>query len=428
MAGNLIPLDDAAQMLGKTVEELTDLRSRNEIFGLRDGASWKFKIEEINRFAEENGIEIVPLELADDLSSDAELIADSSADIPLEDIDGSIDLGSGSDINLSPSESHVLSGSDVEPGQSPSDTGKMVEGDDELLLAEDDLFGSDVDIGIQEDSDEISLDSDSDLSSDFDDDSSLMLDDDSSEIALDAADSGVNLSPTDSGLSLDEEPLELGGSDIDALELPEDSDINLLDADDSSDSAELQMADEAGLDIELPEGNADPLGSVQADNDFMLTPLEAEAEDESSGSQVIALEDSEIYADESSEIVSDSSQMGEAMQPLEVAGGPEAAMDPGMAMDAAFADPAGAAAFDATPDFTAGPSSSSQETPASMIVEQPIPVWMVAIQAICLIFLLMAGIIAIDLARNMFEFDSKGTLTARLTEWVIDFTGYFKSS
>ena len=262
MAGNLIPLDDAAQMLGKTVEELTDLRSRNEIFGLRDGASWKFKIEEINRFAEENGIEIVPLELADDLSSDAELIADSSADIPLEDIDGSIDLGSGSDINLSPSESHVLSGSDVEPGQSPSDTGKMVEGDDELLLAEDDLFGSDVDIGIQEDSDEISLDSDSDLSSDFDDDSSLMLDDDSSEIALDAADSGVNLSPTDSGLSLDEEPLELGGSDIDALELPEDSDINLLDADDSSDSAELQMADEAGLDIELPEGNADPLGSV----------------------------------------------------------------------------------------------------------------------------------------------------------------------
>ena len=160
----------------------------------------------------------------------------------------------------------------------------------------------------------------------------------------------------------------------------------------------------------------------------MLTPLEAEAEDESSGSQVIALEDSEIYADESSEIVSDSSQMGEAMQPLEVAGGPEAAMDPGMAMDAAFADPAGAAAFDATPDFTAGTSSSSQETPASMIVEQPIPVWMVAIQAICLIFLLMAGIIAIDLARNMFEFDSKGTLTARLTEWVIDFTGYFKSS
>lgn len=434
MAGNLIPLDDAATMLGKTVEELTDLRSRNEIFGYRDGASWKFKMEEITRFAEENGIELVSLEMADDLSSDAELIADSAADIPLDEIDGAIDLGSGSDVNLSPSESHVLSGSDVEPGDSPSDTGKMVDGDDELLLAEDDLFGSDVDIGLQEDSDEIALDSDSELSSDFDDDSSLMLDDDSSEIALDAADSGVNLSPTDSGLSLDEEPLELGGSDIDALELPEDSDINLLEADDSS-GLEMELEpDGSGLDIELPESEDDSLvADVQADNDFMLTPLEGDADDESSGSQVIALEDSEIYADESSEIVSDSSQQLDGpMEALEIA--PEAGGSPfdtalggGEAGDGLGG---GASAFDGNDIATGGggTSTSTQQTTQPVIVEQPIPVWMVAIQAICLIFLLAAGIIAIDIGRNMFEFDTKGGLTAQLTEWVINFTGYFKSS
>lgn len=413
MAGNLIPLDDAAKMLGKTVEELTELRSQNEIAGYRDGSSWKFKMQEINRFAEEHGIELVPLEEADDLSSDADLIADSEFDLELED-DGSIDLSSEGD-GSSPSESHVLSGSDVQTGSSPSDTGKMAGDDDELLLAEDDLFGSDVDIGIQEESsDEISLDSDSEISVELDDDSSLMIGDDSSEIALDAADSGVNLSPTDSGLSLDEEPLELGGSDIDALELPEeDSGINLLEADDS----DLEEA-EGDLDFDISAG-----GDLQADNDFMLTPLEGDAEDESSGSQVIALEDSEIYADDSSEIVSDSSQIGEAMQPLEVA---DEQMG-GSPFDAPLEESMDPAAFGEAP-IVAGAAPASRQAAPAVIVEQPIPGWMVAIQVICLIFLLFAGVIAIDIGRNMFEFNEPGTVTARLTEWVIDFTGYFKSS
>lgn len=438
MAGNLVPLEDAAQMLGLSVDEITDLRSRNEIFGYRDGSSWKFKPEEIERYASEAGIEIVKMDLAEDLSSDSELIADSSADIPLEEIDGAIDLGSGSDLNLAPSESHVLSGSDVEPGDSPSDTGKMIDGDDELLLAEDDLFGADDEIGLQDDSDELALDSDSELSSDFDGESSLMLDDDSSEIALDAADSGVNLSPTDSGLSLDEEPLELGGSDIDALELPEDSDINLiedaaddldassgmvLELDESASGSGLDLDVDAGvgsgLDIELPEAT-DAAADVQADNDFMLTPLEAEAEDESSGSQVIALEDSEIYADESSEIVSDSSQLGGA---LEVDPQPVAPMfeEPG-------AEAALALGIDQDAEIAAGPGGAVVEPAQSVVLEQPIPGWMVAIQAICLMLLLVAGVVAIDLARNMFEFDGNAQLSSSLTDSILKMTGYFKSS
>lgn len=430
MAGNLIPLEEAAAMLGKSADELTELRSRNEIFGIRSGSSWKFKMDEINRFADEAGISLTSLDDADDLSSDVDLIADSNADIPLDDIDGAIDLGSGSDINLSPSESHVLSGSDAEPGQSPSDTGKMIAGDDDLILAEDDLFGDDDEIGLQDDSDEIALDSDSELSSDFDDDSSLMLEDDSSEISLDAADSGVNLSPTDSGLSLDEEPLELGGSDIDALELPEDSDINLIDPSesDSSSGLSLELPEESdlnlelpeesdlgvaagsGFDIELPEGSLDDLGAVQADNDFMLTPLEAEAEDESSGSQVIALEDSEIYADESSEIVSDSSQMDGALEVAPQAAAPVFEQDP--------------YATDTT--ITPGAVPAAAAAP-SMIIEQQIPVWMVAIQAICLMLLLVCGIVAVDLARNMFEFDSEAKLSSSITSQLLDMTGYFKS-
>ena len=47
----LIPMDEAAQMLGLTVEDLNDMRSRSEVFGYRDGSSWKFKEDEIKRVA-----------------------------------------------------------------------------------------------------------------------------------------------------------------------------------------------------------------------------------------------------------------------------------------------------------------------------------------------------------------------------------------
>ena len=47
----LIELEEAAQLLGMTADELTDMRSRNEIFGIRDGSGWKFKEQELERVA-----------------------------------------------------------------------------------------------------------------------------------------------------------------------------------------------------------------------------------------------------------------------------------------------------------------------------------------------------------------------------------------
>ena len=52
----LIQLEEAAKLLGMSAEDLTEMRSRNEIFGYRDGASWKFKYDEIERVAQEKGI------------------------------------------------------------------------------------------------------------------------------------------------------------------------------------------------------------------------------------------------------------------------------------------------------------------------------------------------------------------------------------
>lgn len=55
---NLVDFETAAAKLGLSPEELTQLRSQNEIFGYRDGASWKFKETELQRFASVRGIEL----------------------------------------------------------------------------------------------------------------------------------------------------------------------------------------------------------------------------------------------------------------------------------------------------------------------------------------------------------------------------------
>lgn len=48
-----LPLDEAAKRLGISHEELVEMRSRGEVRGFRDGASWKFPENEIARVADE---------------------------------------------------------------------------------------------------------------------------------------------------------------------------------------------------------------------------------------------------------------------------------------------------------------------------------------------------------------------------------------
>lgn len=168
-----------------------------------------------------------------------------------------------------------------EPSSGAPSTGKLVAGgsddDDDLALnVEDDLFDDDLDLA-----DSASFES-SEISSNFEESSDLVLESDSSgELTLEANESGIALSANESGIALGDEPLELGGSDIDELELPEDDDIVLVDDAADADSATLMQED-----------------------DFNLTPHEMSLDDDdSSGSQVIALAESEIYADDSAATV-----------------------------------------------------------------------------------------------------------------------------
>ena len=477
----LIPMEEAAKVLGLSVEKLNELRDNNEVFGYRDGSTWKFKMSELERVADDMGLSISPLssavegikgalglggdqsdsseldlgledssddlflesdsdsiamddssvelfqsstggadggtssdilsgdddddddmidlaesgllvknsskdmlldkgddgddlslfdssddlnldealdEAADDLmledssldlkldeSSDDLMLEDSSAelkldkpaddlkledssdDLMLEDSSAALKLEESSDDlkledsglalktdgedSVKLSDSSVLDGDDdlsfgssslelaseakasgspsatgddlfsEEPSSGAPSTGKLVAGgsddDDDLALnVEDDLFDDDLDLA-----DSASFES-SEISSNFEESSDLVLESDSSgELTLEANESGIALSANESGIALGDEPLELGGSDIDELELPEDDDIVLVDDAADADSATLMQED-----------------------DFNLTPHEMSLDDDdSSGSQVIALAESEIYADDSAATV-----------------------------------------------------------------------------------------------------------------------------
>ena len=69
---NYVSLEEAAKILGISTDDLVEMRSKGEIFGYRDGASWKFKQEEIDRVLDERG-DIIGSDEASSFCSDVSL-------------------------------------------------------------------------------------------------------------------------------------------------------------------------------------------------------------------------------------------------------------------------------------------------------------------------------------------------------------------
>jgi len=314
---NLIPMDEAARILGSELERVAGERDiklnmseaanvasdLSESFGfdlsessgllMDDESSVSGLIEDLDsaEYIEDSSVELAQpdssllsvdsdsgaidlddssLRLADSglLTGDASDTAKSlgSANV-LDDDEDELSFGSSS-LRLAADSAKLTEDVDLASKSSvkASDSGMLLAGDDDddLLLAdsgEDFTFGDDS--GSFEDSAE--------LGSDFEDSGSLILDDSDSgqEIKLEANESGINLSASSSGISLAESgELDLGASDIDALDLPGDSEEIVMLDDDDDDSP------------------------MMLDDDFNLTPLDSslEEEDDTSGSQVIALE------------------------------------------------------------------------------------------------------------------------------------------
>ena len=438
MSAQFITLEEAAKKLGVHTDELVEMRSRGDIFGYRDGASWKFKPEEIERVASEllggamdedpagSSILISEQDLGStgskhgstigsdinlgsdstDADSDVELVADpgSGSDVRLvagkgsdeprlavsDDDDDELSLDSDEDDLLASTSGASGLGSDIKFGTSAESAIKLGSGTgagSDIPLTGSDAF--DLDLGL-EGSDVLSglsgkgsaiIKGDSDPSLDAMD---LDLSDDNDDLVLGGGsdlalgnDSGINLmSPADSGISLEDEPLDLAASGISGLDL----------ASEGSDAA---------------SGVGSGLGSsvnFQQDEEFQLSASGSIEADEDSGSQVIELEDS--------------SEFGDAAVALPAADGFDAfgsAEGDGIDMGGAL----GATA-------AAGPvvSMGAPEVPYSLV------------QVMCLLGILllmcMSGIMVTDVVRNMWAWNDTSALTSGFTEAVLSAVGQNK--
>lgn len=412
MALKFYNVEKAAELLGITPAEVNHLREENRLRGFRDGATWKFKTEDVEKLAEElKGAGAEPEAEEDVLLSEVEPAGPGSSgsgtviregsqpstvdsDIRLVD-----DAAPGSDVHLggsSPSGLDLASTSGLE--LSGSSAGSNV-GDLDLTLDEDiTLEDSQVTARKQKASSKAAKttpagDSTLDLSDKGGvDDDDLVLGGSSSggsDITI-GGDSGISLvDPADSGLSL-EEPLELGSAADESLELGEDDMLTL----------------DEQVDTESPT-------ELKKDDEFLLTPLEeaGEEEDSESGSQVIAL-DSDVSTDDSATLIASGEAAAmPAMLDEDFTGAGFGSEAPalGPALGAGFAG--GMAAAAEGPALAGAGAYALPEAPYS---------WPVVMGLVfCSLVLMLTGWMMVDLVRNMWSWQGTYTSTSMIMDGIL---------
>lgn len=438
MAAKLITLEEAAARLGIAPAELNSLRERHEVHAYRDGMSWKFKEDEIERLkgeladrrASSDSGELLDLPLDLDepvgvepaasmdegedlvLASEFELgESDPSTSSTIIGRPGSRQSPAESDIRISTKEdlgSDVKLVPDVEDAGSSGvrvvPAGRKPGGSSSLKLAPSDsgtevapakpaapakkapAAKKDEDISLTDPRARagVTRAGGSDVKLADDEDETYALQGPGSDVTkVSPADSGISLaSPADSGLSL-EVPLDLGSSAGEVLELggEDDSDFELL-ADSSADT--------------------EAVGELPSDDEFLLTPLGEEGSDESSddsGSQVIALDAAEDFEDSAA-------MLGESpASPLDMPVSLDEDMSTDYSTPAAGLAPAGAA-------VVTRPGELVSFTLGNVIT-----------MAFCLLFLVLGGMMTYDLTRNMWSWDQPYTVNSSIMDFICNMIG-----
>ncbi len=397
----------AAEVLGLKPADVQLLREQNKLRGFRDGASWKFKVDDVQNYLAES-IKAKRAAAAEEEEvlggSDLELGTESS-DLQLGAGSSDLQLGAGgSDLQLGEGGSDLeigAGGSDLELGPGSSD---LELGGSDLELTEPDFDitgGSDINLGGEKKGP-----SGSDLELDLALDHDVSLGE--SDIALASEEKAEDGSDVEVGADvLDDEDLVLGGSGAGSdITIGGDSGIKLVDPADSGLSLEepLDLTTEGDESLELGEDDMLTLedagteaADVQTENEFMLTPLE-EVGDEESGSQVIALdtEDEAAIAVAAPAAMLDE-DLGAApigFQAVEAA-----------PMDMAAMSAVAAAAV----PLPSGGAPVLQEAPYSGLV-----VWLGLFP--CVLLLTLAGMMSFDLVRNMWSWGGTMTINSTLLD------------
>ncbi|MDM4016344.1 helix-turn-helix domain-containing protein [Roseiconus lacunae] len=248
-----LSLDEAAAKLGISTDKLVELRSQGQVRGFKDGSSWKFPENEIER-------------LADDLAADDNFGSGILVD--------EVDLGeSGASIGavIGGDQADDNDGSDVNLGSEPLKEGST--GSDVNLVTGTDKSGSDVSLVANDGGKEIEIDSV------FETDEELLQEIDSAELKLDdpallrdSADSiDVAIDPKEGSTGpvakaeINEEVDKISISDVDVSEEPSKAASEeefMLSSDLSEDdSSELLLADDSdSLDLDSVS-DASPAGA-----------------------------------------------------------------------------------------------------------------------------------------------------------------------
>lgn len=418
MATKFIDLESAAKELGISVDKLTAIREKNEIRGFRDGATWKFKpedIESLKASIEAGGSKLdlddrdssAQLDIPDSiLLSEVELgsaspvgsstvIGQSATSDPSdEEFRQTVEALDSSDIQLS-SDSLILGGSETEPSSDVSSdvlggesSGSAADAGSEIQLTGSDNLDMELDFsdsGVQaEPTSDIALGGsdaanagDSEVTVTDEDDAVLVLGGAGSDV-IGASDRGISLNdPADSGISLEASDMGLGGSAI-------GSDDSLLLGEE-----DLLSTSDAATDGGSPS-------QLQQDDDFLLTPLEdAMADDSESSSQVIALDDPDSGFDPSSATVM------------------EGGGDIDLAMLGSDDDEGGDAAQLIQPE--AGPIVVQQAT----IPELPYSGWNLLSLFLCIVLLALSGMLIYDLVRQVWSWEGVHPVNSGLMDAII---------
>ncbi|MCS7238380.1 MAG: helix-turn-helix domain-containing protein [Thermoguttaceae bacterium] len=364
----------AAAILGITPAEVNQLRERNILRGFRDGATWKFRVEDVHQLQRQRRAQGLGEPTIDQPGSE-EVLALEPERAP-GDASGSgsvlgLDTGRSpgdTDLTLKPASGEELDLIDAEPGQVHAPIPRSEHEDEEIPgLAEADFTLSDAGVA---------------------------------EISHPA--SGGS---SQSGILLVEEEVPAGErSDV---KIGQDSGISLLDPHDSGLSLEepIKLADEE----ELSLGEEDML-TIAADSvptaaesrpevEFQLTPTEDEygLEDSESASQVIALAP-EGVSQESPTLVAEGG-LGAPFEELAPGVAPVAAPVAGMV-------PAAGPAM--------GPEAAGM-APVAM-PEAPYGTLAMVMLSVTAVVLVLAGIMVVDLVRNMWSWNGP----IPLNSWLMD--------
>lgn len=478
MASNYLSLDEAAKVLGLPADRLVEMRSQGAIRGFRDGASWKFPQDEIDRLLSESGINVL---------SDEEVMPGGSSILVSEQQVGSaireggskiiggdsstdeaksgVDLAADSDVQLVARQGH---GSDVQVVASRSGAEReplALADDDELSIAPEDESGL-LDLGaveLKEGSTGPVVGAEDLLSAEAggtgpSSDLDLQLHDSSADVLGDLDLVGKGQGGTDNVIRGDSDPnLDLGGiddalSDDDDLVIADDDDddlilsgvgsdisiagdsgINLMSPSDSGLSLESEPLDLAGSSISALDlggdagaspssggsgGGSGSLVDFQSDEEFQLSPsgVGLEAEDDS-GSQVIEVEDSAAFVGEM-DLGEDAFGGGSVVAGEGLLDGGAMMGDEGLVdegfVDEGFVDE-GLGIQSGEPVAVGGAVPVAYETPFS--------VWSVVALAGILLLMSVCGMLMTDLVRNLWTYSEPAAPVSSLTDALISMVG-----